>query len=58
MFVPGGRLKPSLMFAIKALAYLSEAPFRYSTLGLATVLTRKHETTQEWPAWDEHPSLL
>jgi hypothetical protein len=33
VFVPDKPLQPSLMFAGKAGAYLSEAPFRYSTLG-------------------------
>ncbi len=33
VFVPGKLLQPSLMFAGKAGAYLSEAPFRCSTLG-------------------------
>jgi hypothetical protein len=33
---------PSLMFAGKAGAYPSEAPFRCSTLGWVPVLTHKH----------------
>ncbi len=35
MFVPGEPLKTSVMFAGKAGAYMSEAPFRCSILGLA-----------------------
>ncbi len=34
MFVPGKHYKPSPMFAGKAWAYLSEASFRCSTLGV------------------------
>ncbi len=33
VFVPGKPFQPSLMFADKARAYPSEAPFRCSTLG-------------------------
>jgi hypothetical protein len=33
VFVLGKPFEPNLMFAGKAKAYLSEAPFRYSTLG-------------------------
>jgi len=33
VFVPGKPFKPSLIFAGKAGAYPSEAPFRCSTLG-------------------------
>ncbi len=33
MFVPGKPFRPSLVFADKAGAYRSEAPFRSSTLG-------------------------
>jgi hypothetical protein len=40
MLVPRKALQPSLMFAGKALAYLSETPFRCSTLGLASGLTK------------------
>jgi hypothetical protein len=35
-------------------AYLSEEPFRCSTLGQATDLTHKHETLQEKLAKDKH----
>ncbi len=41
MYVPGRAFKPSLMFAAKAGANLSEAPFMGSTLGLAPGLNRK-----------------
>jgi hypothetical protein len=33
VFVPGKPYQPSLVFAGKARAYPSEAPFRYSILG-------------------------
>ncbi len=42
MFVPGKPFQPCLMFAGMAGAYLSEVPFRCSTLGWAPCLTRKH----------------
>jgi hypothetical protein len=40
MFVLGRPFQPSLMFASKAVAHLSEEPFRCSTLGQAFGLTR------------------
>ncbi len=39
---PRKQLQPSLMFAGKARAYLSEASFWYLTLGQAPSLTEKH----------------
>ncbi len=44
VFVPGKPFKPSLMFAGKARAYLSEAPSRCSTLGYSPGPTHKHLT--------------
>jgi hypothetical protein len=41
-FVPGKPFQPCLMFVGKARAYLSEASFMCSALGLAPSLTRKH----------------
>ncbi len=38
MIVPGKPLQPSLMFVGNDGAYLSEASFRYSTLGQALAL--------------------
>ncbi len=54
VFVPGKPLQPSLVFAGKAGAYPSEAPFRYSTLGQATGLTYKHQTRLKRLARDKH----
>ncbi len=42
VFVPGKPLHASSMFAGKVRAYLSEAPFRCSTLGYVPRLTLKH----------------
>ncbi len=42
VLVHGKPFQPSLMFAGKARAYPSEAPFRCSTLGQARGLTHKH----------------
>jgi hypothetical protein len=39
-------------------AYLSEAPFRYSSLGYAPDLTHKHLTRMERLAKDKQSSLL
>jgi hypothetical protein len=49
MFVPDGHFQPSLMYAIKAKAYQMEAPFKCSTLELASGLTNKHLTRLERP---------
>ncbi len=46
------------MFAGKAGAYPSEAPFRCSTLGQVPGLTRKHQTRLERLARDKHSSLI
>jgi hypothetical protein len=48
----------SLIFAGKAGAYSSEAPFRCSTPGSAPGLTHKYYTRQEKLARDKHSSLL
>jgi len=42
VFVPGKPFQPSPMFSGMGGAYLSEAPFRCSTLGQAPGLTHKH----------------
>ncbi len=55
-FVLGKPFQPSLMFAVKAGAYLTEAPFRCSTLGQAPDLTHKHQTRLERLAKQE-PTL-
>jgi hypothetical protein len=46
------------MFAGKARAYLSEAPFSCSTLGLARGLIHKYLTRLEKLASDKYSSLL
>jgi hypothetical protein len=46
------------MLAGKASAYESEALYGCSTLWLASGLTCKHETKQEWLARDKHSSFL
>jgi hypothetical protein len=48
----------SLMFAGKAAAHMSEAPFGYPTLGLAPGLTLKHYTRLERLAREQHYRLL
>ncbi len=58
MFVPGRPFHPSLMFVVKARAYLSEALFRYSTLGWAPGLTHRHHTRLEMLFGDKHSSIL
>ena len=58
MFVPGKPFQPSLVFVGKARAYLSEAPFKWSTLGKAPGLTRKHLTRLERLARDKCCSFL
>ncbi len=58
MFVPGKPFQPSIMFAIKAGAYMNESPFRCSTLGYAPGLTHKHLTRLERVAKNKHSSLL
>ncbi len=50
-------LQPSLIFGSLP-AYLSEAPFRNSTLGYAPYLTHKHYTRLERLARDKRSSLL
>jgi len=45
------------MFAGKAKAYPSEAPFRFSTLGYAPGLSHKHKTRLERLARDKRSSL-
>ncbi len=57
-FAPGKPIQPSLMFAGKARAFPSKAPFRYSTLGQAPGLIHKHQTRLERLAKDKHFSLL
>ncbi len=56
VFFPGKPFQPSLVFASKARAYLSEAPFTYSTLeyGYAPSLTNKHKTRLERLAREKH----
>ncbi len=49
---------PSLMFASKVGAYLSETPFKCSTFGWAPCHTHKHWTRLERLASDKHSSLL
>jgi hypothetical protein len=46
------------MFADKASAYLSEAPFRCSTLGYAPGLSHKHQTRLERLVREKQSSLL
>jgi hypothetical protein len=58
MFVPGKFLEPSLILAGKAEAYVSEALFRYSTLGQAPSLTHKLYTRLEMLGGDKHSSLF
>jgi hypothetical protein len=58
MFVLGKPFQLSLIFACKAKAYPSEAPFRCSTLGLAPGLTRKNLTRLERLTEDKHSGLL
>ncbi len=41
-FIPNKHFQPGLMFARKASAYKSEAPFMCSILGHALGLTHKH----------------
>jgi len=45
------------MFAGKAGAYPSEAPFRFSTLGEAPGLAQRQETRLERLARDKHSQL-
>ncbi len=42
MFVISKIFQPILMFVIKARAYPSDAPFKWSTLGYAPHLIHKH----------------
>ncbi len=52
LFASGMIFQPSLMFASKAIAYPTEAPFRCSTLGEALALTHKHRLgwkSLPWP---------
>ncbi len=58
MFVPAKPFQPNLMFAGKARAYPSEAPFRCCILGYAPGLTHKHKTKLERLARDKHSRLL
>jgi hypothetical protein len=58
MLVLGKPFQPNLMFAGKARAYPSEAPFRCSTLGQALGLTHKYSNRLERPARDKHSSLF
>jgi hypothetical protein len=57
MFFPGKPFKPSLMLAGKAGAYLSEPPFRLSSLGAAPGITHKHFTMLERRARNDHSIL-
>ncbi len=56
--MPGKPFQPSLIFAGNAGAYLSEAPFRSSTLGYDPALNSKHYTRLEKLVTDKHSSLL
>ncbi len=56
-FVPGKPFQPSLMFVGKAGAYLSGAPFQWTTLGYAPGLTRKHYVIK-WVYMNESSWLL
>jgi hypothetical protein len=58
VFVPGKLFQPNLMFVAKAVAYLSEAPFRCSTLGQVPAFTNKHWTRQEKLTRDKRSGLL
>jgi hypothetical protein len=58
MFVLGKSFQPGLMFAGKARAFPSEAPFRCSTLWYAPGLMYKHYTRLVRLARDKHSSLL
>ncbi len=58
MFVTGKLFQPSLMFAGKAEAYLSEVTLRCSTLGETPGFTHKHQTRLEKLARDKYTTLL
>jgi hypothetical protein len=47
MFVPGKLFQTSLMFVSKAGAYLREAPFRCSIIGLALALPQNIRLAKE-----------
>jgi hypothetical protein len=55
MFGPGKR---GQIFVSESGAYISETPFRCSTLGQAPCLAPKHWTKLERLARDKHTSLL
>jgi len=44
VLVSVGPFQPSILLVRKGGAYLSESPFRCSTLGLTAVLTNKNKT--------------
>jgi hypothetical protein len=58
VFFPGKPYQPSLIFSIKAEAYLREAPFRCYTLGWAFGLIHKQYTRLERLARDKHSCLF
>jgi hypothetical protein len=54
VFVHVRPFQPSLMFASRAGAYPSEAPFTGSTLGYSPGLIHKHLTRLGRPTWEKH----
>ncbi len=59
MFLPGKPFQSSIMFAGKAGAYPSEAPFRYSNLGYANIrLGWKGLPRTNTLAYYENPSIM
>ncbi len=59
MFVPSNPFQSSLIFASKAGAYLSGAPFSYSLMGYAPGVTRQY-IIQGWEifARDKHSNII
>ncbi len=58
MFAPGKSFQDSIVFAGKAGAYPSEAPFKCSILEWAPGLAHKQSTSMERLAKNKHSSLL
>jgi hypothetical protein len=58
MFVPGKRFQSSLIFVGKIGAYLSEVPFRCSTLGYSPGFICEHKAKLEILAKIKNSSLL
>ncbi len=57
-FVNGKPFHPNLMSTSRAEAYLSETPFRSSTVGYVPALTPKYQTRLKTLARDKHFSLF